>query len=64
MQRWLNKKYAELKPADLLEFSREVARASAQRDKALQMIGLDRDQVRDAWAVLDAPRSNGDLESK
>jgi hypothetical protein len=42
-QRWLNKKYAELKPTDLLQFSREIARASTERDKALAMLKLDRD---------------------
>ncbi len=50
-QRWLNKKYAELKPNDLLTFSREIARASAERDKALANLQLDRD-AKDS--VLDA----------
>jgi hypothetical protein len=42
-QRWLTKQYTELKPVDRLTFSREIARASGERDKALKMIGLDRD---------------------
>ncbi|MDZ4684513.1 MAG: hypothetical protein SH850_05440 [Planctomycetaceae bacterium] len=40
-QRWLTKSYNDLKPADRLTFSREIARASAERDKALAMLRLD-----------------------
>lgn len=51
-QRWLNKKYTELKPTDLLQFSREIARASTERDKALAALHLDRDQKDDAIEAL------------
>jgi hypothetical protein len=47
-QRWLVLKYDELKPTDLLQFSREIARASTERDKALAALHLDRDDTRDA----------------
>jgi hypothetical protein len=40
-QRWLTTQYAELKPADRLNFSREVARASTERDKALAALRLN-----------------------
>ena len=33
-QRWLTKQYDVLKPVDRLTFSREIARASGERDKA------------------------------
>jgi len=46
-QRWLNKQYDELKPTDRLSFSREVARASAERDKSLKMLGLDKEAIQD-----------------
>lgn len=48
-QRWLNKQYAELKPEQRLTFSREVARASAERDKALATLKLDT-ATHDPWA--------------
>jgi len=41
-QRWLTKQYDELKPEQRLTFSREIARASSERDKALAALGLDR----------------------
>jgi len=40
-QRWLRLKANELKPAELLQFSREIARASTERDRALAMLDLD-----------------------
>ena len=42
-QRWLTKEYKTLKPADRLTFSREIARASGERDKALKMLDLDKE---------------------
>jgi hypothetical protein len=53
-QRWLVKADATLKAEQKLLFSREIARASAERDKALAMLKLDTDHVKDAWAALDA----------
>lgn len=42
-QRWLTKQYDKLTPEQRLTFSREVAKASAERDKALACLRLDRD---------------------
>lgn len=57
--RWLNKQGDSLKPMESLAFSREIARASTERDKALATLGLSRDRIRDAWAIIDAtPRRN------
>ena len=52
--RWLTKEADKLKPVERLTFSREVARASTERDKALSALALNRDVVKDAWSVLDA----------
>lgn len=52
--RWLNKQGDKLKPMESLAFSREIARASTERDKALNSLGLSRDTVKDAWALIDA----------
>ncbi len=40
-QRWLRLECDDLKPADKLAFSREIAKASTERDKALAQLGLD-----------------------
>ena len=39
--RWLTKQYDEMKPLERLQFSREVARGSAERDKAVAALHLD-----------------------
>ncbi len=39
--RWLRKEGEELKPVERLQFSREIARASTERDKAIAVLGLD-----------------------
>lgn len=41
--RWLRVQGDQLKPTDQLTFSREIARASTERDKALAALKLDRD---------------------
>ena len=61
-QRWLTKQYKELKPADRLLFSREIARASAERDKALAAMQLGVTTGR-PWLALPAPDSNGNGET-
>ena len=53
-QRWLQKEYDKLKAADRLLFSREICRASAERDKAVRELKLTRDEVKDLWSVIDA----------
>jgi len=40
-QRWLVKANDELKPVERLSFSREIARASSERDKAIATLKLD-----------------------
>jgi hypothetical protein len=70
--RWLTKEGNKLKPAERLTFSREVARASTERDKALAALRLDRDskdRVIEALyspvPCLPAPTDSGtDLEDK
>lgn len=52
VQRWLRKELTELTPDQRLSFSRDVARASAERDKCLRVLGLDRDRTRDLFDGL------------
>lgn len=47
-QRWLTKENNKLKPAERLHFSREIARASTERDKALALLKLD--TAKDPWS--------------
>jgi len=57
----------ELKPADRLAFSREIARASSERDKALACLHLDRDAkdaMIDALYALPAPAPKAEPEEK
>jgi len=56
-QRWLTKEFKTLSPSDRLNFSREIARASGERDKALDRLGIDKLTI-DPWAALDAPPVN------
>lgn len=58
--RWLTKEGDKLKPMESLAFSREIAKASTERDKALASLGLNRDRIRDAWALIDATPSKGE----
>ncbi len=50
-QRWLNKMQDELKPEQRLNFSREIARASAERDKAIAALQLGA-KVAAPWLAL------------
>jgi len=59
--RWLTKQCAELKPEQRLTFSREIARASAERDKAIAALRLDNDEDRAPW-LLPAPSVADDTE--
>jgi hypothetical protein len=53
-QKWL-RLHPDMEPAELLKFSREVARASSERDKAIDSLQLQHDH-RSAWdGVFDAP---------
>jgi hypothetical protein len=55
-QRWLTKEYDDMKPEQRLHFSREIARASTERDKAIAALRLDRDTIHDAWQAYDATK--------
>ena len=50
--RWLRVEGDKLKPTDRLTFSREIARASAERDKAIRELKLDRDTHQDMLKAL------------
>lgn len=50
-QRWLRREDAKLTVSERLGFSREVARASAERDKCLAALRLDKDR---SQSVVDA----------
>ncbi|HEX4145154.1 MAG TPA: hypothetical protein VHY91_16730 [Pirellulales bacterium] len=56
-QRWLRKETG-LDPDQKLAFSREIARASSERDKCLDRLKLDHAPGANPWAVLDAPSRN------
>lgn len=58
-QRWLTKQYDELKPADRLNFSREIARASGERDKAIKALCLDSHAADDVIIKLYGPGKTG-----
>ena len=49
-QRWLRREAANLTPDQRLAFSREVARASSERDKCLKALGLYRTPRQDVLA--------------
>jgi len=55
--RWLTKRGDELKPLDQLAFSREIAKASTERDKSLSALGLHKSAVHNAWACIDVAPS-------
>ena len=56
-QRWLRREADSLTPDQRLAFSRDIARASAERDKCLRLLGLEVGKGRDAWGALDATYS-------
>lgn len=51
-QRWLRENYAKLDHSERLAYSREIAKASAERDKCLKELELHKANVRDTMAVL------------
>ncbi|MDA1054229.1 MAG: hypothetical protein O3C40_27600 [Planctomycetota bacterium] len=53
-QRWLRNEAETLTPDQRLAFSRDVARASAERDKCLKALGLDVRPNSDPWSLLDS----------
>lgn len=65
--RWLRVKGDKLSPTEQLNFSREIAKASTERDKAIKMLDLDRDASDDAFdqlyarPALPAPKEDDDV---
>lgn len=57
-QRWLAVEAESMTPADRLNYSREVARASELRDKALAALDLPRRRTGDQWRVLHVNPTN------
>jgi hypothetical protein len=51
-QLWLRMAGTKLKPMDQLNFSREIARASTERDRALERLSLVKDTTQDAIDAL------------
>jgi len=54
VQRWLRIDGDKMSHSDRLAHSREVARASAERDKAIMALKLPEATDADPWAVVDA----------
>lgn len=57
--RWLTRQWDELKPADRLNFSREISRASSERDKSIRLLELDVNPVQSVWDEIDAEIADG-----
>ena len=53
--RWLRIEGDKLKPTERLQFSREIARASTERDKAIKELSLDIDPRANAIDALYKP---------
>jgi hypothetical protein len=62
-QKWLRDNAGTMNAADRLAYSRDVARASSERDRCLKLLGLDRSK-QDAWIdalYSDAPATGETL---
>ncbi len=57
--RWLTKQYDTLKPLERLQFSREIAKASSERDKAVAALKLEHD-AKDAIDAFFSGNNDGD----
>ncbi len=51
-QRWLALEAESMSPADRLNYSREVARASSERDKAIAALNLPKRPSADPWLTI------------
>lgn len=60
-QRWLSELFDKLTPDQKLSFSRDIARASAERDKCIGALGLQAASAKDVWAALDAAAPKAEL---
>ena len=53
-QRWLRVDVAGMDASTRLAYSRDVARASSERDKCIRALGLEPSKRGDPWSILDA----------
>lgn len=63
-QRWLSKEAENMTPADRLNYSREVVKASEARDKAIAALDLPKRPALDPWGTLTAHLANGAASSR
>lgn len=56
--RWLRLKAGEMKPSELLTYSREIAKSSAERDKAIGQLRLDLEPESAPWVNLPTIRDD------
>ena len=62
-QRWLRVDVADMDASTRLAYSRDVAKASTERDKCIRALGLEPSKQRDPWDILDAKYSEATTES-
>ena len=53
-QRWLRVDAGDMDASTRLAYSRDVAKASSERDKCIRALGLEPSKRIDPWSVLDA----------
>lgn len=63
-QRWLRLEADDLDAGTRLSFSREIAKASSERDKCLERLGLDKRDAQDALTLLYAQPQPESQEEK
>lgn len=62
-QKWLREHIDKMNPDTRLAYSREIARASAERDRTLRQLGLDRHDEGDVLSLLATARHDAQLEA-
>jgi hypothetical protein len=62
-QRWLYREATSMTPADRLNYSREVVKASESRDKAIAALNLTK-RPSDLWATLESHQINHDSDTR
>lgn len=60
--RWLVKQMDELKPEQKVMFSREICRASSERDKSLSALEIS-EETHNIWSIIDVPQIESPEES-
>ena len=53
-QRWLRVDVGDMDATTRLAYSRDVAKASSERDKCIRALGLEPSKQSDPWSILDA----------